>query len=232
MYVLISSWVICWEYCCCFWICSASDCIAPSHSACAPSALRSILLLAAFLSIMLSPNRTYNLRDPLCTRTRIFRIAWPIKKIVRGPLGGPLGALFTGVRGETVWKSEWGRSMTYAPEHEKELLHRSHRRRMGVFGAPCSGCQQARTTENPHHPPDPKRGLLRAQERLSVEDATPRLPALGDRLLVVRAVAHRWNLRAAQRRAARGLAGPPGQEPASERGYRRLSVGQDHRGWR
>jgi hypothetical protein len=27
--------------------------------------------------------------------------------------------------GETVWKCEWGRSMTYAPEHEKELLNRS-----------------------------------------------------------------------------------------------------------
>src|SRR5215210_8502503 len=26
----MTSWVICWEYCCCFWICSASDCIAPS----------------------------------------------------------------------------------------------------------------------------------------------------------------------------------------------------------
>jgi hypothetical protein len=24
---------------------------------------------------------------------------------------------------ETVWKSKWGRLMTYAPEHEKELLN-------------------------------------------------------------------------------------------------------------
>jgi len=44
-------------------------------------------------------------------------------------------------RKETVWKSEWGRTMTYAPEHEKELLHRSIRRRMGASGAPCSGSQ-------------------------------------------------------------------------------------------
>ncbi len=29
---------------------------------------------------------------------------------------------------ETVWKSEWGRLMTYAPEHEKELFDRSIRR--------------------------------------------------------------------------------------------------------
>src|SRR5215210_1934579 len=61
----MSSWVICWEYCCCFWICSASDCIAPSHSACAPSAPRSILLLAECLSIMLSPYRTYSLQKSL-----------------------------------------------------------------------------------------------------------------------------------------------------------------------
>jgi transposase len=41
-------------------------------------------------------------------------------------------SLFIRVHGETVWKSEWGgRSMTYAPEHEEEILHRSLRRRMG-----------------------------------------------------------------------------------------------------
>jgi transposase len=51
---------------------------------------------------------------------------------------------------ETVWKSEWGRSMTYALGHEKELLDRSIRRRMGVSGDPYSGSQQARTSENPH----------------------------------------------------------------------------------
>jgi hypothetical protein len=31
--------------------------------------------------------------------------------------------LFNQVPRETVWKSEWGRSMTYAPTHEKALLH-------------------------------------------------------------------------------------------------------------
>src|SRR5215217_1451112 len=90
MYVLISSWVICWEYCCCLWICSASDCIAPSHSAwapsaCAPSAPRSILLLAACLSIMLSPYQTCSLQkslvyphrgapEPPCPSRRPYRV--------------------------------------------------------------------------------------------------------------------------------------------------------------
>src|SRR5215212_11873929 len=85
MYVFISSWIICWEVCCCFWICSASDCIAPSHSAWAPSAPRSILLLAAFLSIMASPYQTCSLQkslvyphrgtpEPLCPSRRPYRV--------------------------------------------------------------------------------------------------------------------------------------------------------------
>jgi hypothetical protein len=41
--------------------------------------------------------------------------------------------------------------MTYAPEYEKELLHRSHRCRMRVSGAPCSTPQQQRTSENLQH---------------------------------------------------------------------------------
>src|SRR5829696_5872146 len=122
---------------------------------------------------------------------------------------------------ETVWKSERGRSMTYAPEHEKKLLNRSYRRRMEVPEAPCSGSQQAGTTENSHHPRDSKRHLLRPKERMSLAAVAPRLSALGDRLLVVQKMAPRRHLRAAQRHLraaqrhpARGLAGPLGQEPA------------------
>src|SRR5215216_7989605 len=33
---------------------------------------------------------------------------------------------------KTVWKIGSGKMMTYAPEHEKELFHRSYRRRMAV----------------------------------------------------------------------------------------------------
>jgi hypothetical protein len=86
---------------------------------------------------------------------------------------------------ETVWKSEWGMSMTYAPEHEKRLLHRSRRCRMGVLGPLCSGSQQAGKTVNPHHPRDLQRYLLHLEERLRLAAFAPRLPTLGDRLLVV-----------------------------------------------
>src|SRR5215210_5751795 len=92
---------------------------------------------------------------------------------------------FQTVSRETVWKSEWGRAMTYAPGHGKELPNRSIRCRMGVSEAPCSGSHQARSTENPQHPRDPQRYLLRVEERLRLAAFAPRLPALGDRLLVV-----------------------------------------------
>ena len=83
--------------------------------------------------------------------------------------------LFTELPRETVWKSEWGRAMVYAPGHGKVLPNRSIRCRMGVSEAPCSGSQQARTTENPQHPRGgpQRRLLLRPEERLPLEAIAP-----------------------------------------------------------
>src|SRR5215212_7579901 len=122
--------------------------------------------------------------------------------------------------------------MAYATEHEKELFDRSLGRRMGVHRAPRPASQQARTTEDLRHPRDPRRDLLRPKERLPLEAIAPEFPAVGDRLLVVREVAHRGYLREAQRGASRVFAGPLGQGPATWRGHRRLPVGQGHRGRR
>ena len=122
--------------------------------------------------------------------------------------------------------------MTYAREHEKELLYQAIRRRMEIPPALRPAPEQARTTEGPRRPRDTRCHLLRPQERLSLAVVAPRLPALGDRLLVVREVAHRRDLREAQRRARRAVAGPLGQGPAPECGYRRLPVREDHRGGR
>src|ERR671915_1768107 len=47
--------------------------------------------------------------------------------------------------------------MAYAPEYEKELPNRSHRRRMGSNRAPRSGARGARTTEDPRPAQDPRR---------------------------------------------------------------------------
>ena len=72
--------------------------------------------------------------------------------------------------------------MTYAPKHEKELLDQSYRPRMGVSQTPRPTSQQTRTTQNSHHPRDPRCGLLRPKKRLSLAVVAPRLPTLGDRI--------------------------------------------------
>ena len=87
--------------------------------------------------------------------------------------------------------------MTYAPEHQKELLNRPHRCRMGVSQVPSSASQQARTTQNPQHPRDTRRALLCAKERLSLATLAARVSALGDGLLLVQEVANRRDFRAA-----------------------------------
>src|SRR5215213_1702425 len=121
--------------------------------------------------------------------------------------------------------------MTYAPEHEKELLDRSIRRRMAVSRVPCRGSQQAWTAADPRQPHNPRRHLLCLEERLPLASAALRLPALGDRLLVVYKMANRQDLGAAQYSAARALAATAKEEPAAQRGGRGLPVSQDHRSW-
>jgi hypothetical protein len=75
--------------------------------------------------------------------------------------------------------------MTYAPEHEKELFDRSHRRRMGGPQAPRSCSQQTRTTEDSQLTQDPRCSVLRLEERLPLAATPSRVPAVGGRLLVV-----------------------------------------------
>src|SRR5215203_407263 len=65
---------------------------------------------------------------------------------------------------------------------------------MGVHRALCSGSQQARTTENPRHPHNPQRHILRLEERLSLAAFAPRLPAVGDRLPLLQTMEPRRHL--------------------------------------
>ncbi len=105
--------------------------------------------------------------------------------------------------------------MTYALTHEKELLDQSYRPRMGVSQTPRPTSQQPRTTESSHHPRDSRCGLLRVEKRLSLAVVAPRLPTLGDCLLLVQEVAYRWDMGEAERRAARALADLLRQAPAA-----------------
>jgi len=59
------------------------------------------------------------------------------------------------VPSETVWKSERGRSMTYAPEYGKVLSDRSFGRWVGMPRAPCCSHHQAGTPEDPQHSRNP-----------------------------------------------------------------------------
>src|SRR3712207_2554216 len=64
--------------------------------------------------------------------------------------------------------------MTYAPEHEKELFHRSYRRRMALSPVLRPSSETPRTTQDPRHSRDPKRRLLRVEEWLSPWRLLPR----------------------------------------------------------
>ena len=65
--------------------------------------------------------------------------------------------------------------MTNPPGHEKELLDRSLGCRVGVHRASRPTFQQARTTEDSRHPRDPRRDLLRPEERLPLAALASRL---------------------------------------------------------
>src|SRR5918998_4390219 len=102
---------------------------------------------------------------------------------------------------------------------------------MEAYRALCPGFEASRTPEDPHPSPDPKRRLLRLEERLPVAVTSPRVPPLEDRLPLLPPVANQRHLRKTQRGAARAITELFRQEPAAQRGHRRLPVGQDHRGW-
>src|ERR671916_2859699 len=65
---------------------------------------------------------------------------------------------------------------------------------MGVHQALCSGTQQARATENPRQPHNPRRHLLRLEEWLSLAAFTPALPTVVHRLPLLQTMESRWHL--------------------------------------
>jgi hypothetical protein len=99
--------------------------------------------------------------------------------------------------------------MPYAPEYEKELLDRPLRHRMGMPRTPCPAFQQERTTESPHHPPDPQCDLLHLEKRLSLVVVAPRLPTVGDCLLLIKEVTYQRDMGEVERAAVRARAARP-----------------------
>src|SRR5215211_2843815 len=98
---------------------------------------------------------------------------------------------------------------------------------MALYRPASSRAHGTRTPQAPRLEGDPRRRLLRAKERLPVAAFAPRVPALEDRLRLVQEVAHRRDLGAPERRAARASTVPSWQGPTPQRGHRGFSVGQD-----
>src|SRR5215210_2310893 len=107
---------------------------------------------------------------------------------------------------------KWGAAgtMAYASAHEN-ISYRSFRRAVQPHRATPTCRQPAGTPQDPRSARDPKRRLLRPEERLSLAVATPRVSALEDRLPLVPSLAHQRDVGATQRRAARAPAGEVGQ---------------------
>src|ERR687895_2699201 len=102
--------------------------------------------------------------------------------------------------------------MTYASSHEKEIPHRSLRRRMEVLRALHQGYQQTRTSEDIQFAPCPRRHLLRLKEWLPLEAIAPRVPPLESCLLLVQEMAHRRHLRTVKCGVARAPARALGEK--------------------
>src|SRR4051794_19861542 len=92
--------------------------------------------------------------------------------------------------------------------------------------------------ENPRHPRDPRRRLLRPKEWLPLAALAPRLPAVGDRLLVVQEMAHRRDLlerlNAALREVLRARSGrnpPQSAGIADSQSAKTTEVGTEQRGY-
>ncbi|CAA9448562.1 MAG: hypothetical protein AVDCRST_MAG02-657 [uncultured Rubrobacteraceae bacterium] len=189
-------------------------------------------------------------RRPEPTPVRANRLLRAILDQLRSPLTGVLAAgaglsLVLGSPGDVAMISAMIVANAAAGVWQERLADRTAEalERMGTVNADVlrdgadstvpaeeAAPEQARTTEGSRRSRDTRCHLLRAQERLSLATLATRLPALGDRLPVVREVARGRHLRAARRRATRAAASPVGQKPAAQRGYCRLPDDQDHRG--
>src|SRR5918998_3762877 len=111
---------------------------------------------------------------------------------------------------------------------EQEIPYGFVRRGMVLHPPSSSRTHQRRAPQASWLEGDPRRRLLRPEERLSLATIAPRVPALEDRLRLVQEVAHRRYLRAPERRTARTLARTAWKEPQAQRRDSGLPVGQDH----
>jgi hypothetical protein len=123
--------------------------------------------------------------------------------------------------------------VAYAPRYgEQEIPYGSVRQRMVSPWPASSRAHRIRTPQAALLAGDTRRRLLHSKERLPLAVAAPRVPALEDGLRLVQAVAHRRDLGAPERRAARASTVAPCQRSEPQRRDSGLPVAQDHRSGR
>src|SRR5688572_28365308 len=99
---------------------------------------------------------------------------------------------------------------------------------MALYRPASSRAHRTRTPQASWLTSYPRRRFLCAEEWLPLAVAAARLPTLEDRLRLVQAVAHRWDLGATERRAAGAPAFAARQESEPQRRDRGFPVGKDH----
>src|SRR5919112_3215463 len=125
------------------------------------------------------------------------------------------------------------RVFRYSSTHEKTLPHGSIRRRMEPHRAPHARPQRTRTAQGPQSPRDPQRHLLPTEDRMPVvAAATPRLPSMANRLLVLQKMAYRRHLGEHQSSPPRTPTSALEARSSAQRGRGGLPVGEEHRGRR
>src|SRR5919112_1188361 len=103
---------------------------------------------------------------------------------------------------------------------------------MALYQPSSARARMSRSPQAPRLAADPRCPLLRPKERLSLAHATPRVPAVEDRLRLVQEMALRRYVGATERGAARTPpAGQVGQESPPQRRHSGLPDGQDPGGW-
>src|SRR5215217_7734378 len=98
-----------------------------------------------------------------------------------------------------------------------------------VFAEAASpGPKAARPSAGTQPAGDPERHLLRAEDRLPVEDAAARIPAVEDRLPLLQEVEDGRDLGGHEPRLATNINGATWSGPRAQRRHRGFAVGEDH----
>src|SRR5215208_439029 len=97
---------------------------------------------------------------------------------------------------------------------------------------PPARTQSHRTSQDAHHPRDPRRHLLCPSRRLWLEAVAPRFPSLEDRLPLFPLLVPGWDVGEDALSPTQESASPPEEEPSAQRWDSGQPIGQTNWGGR